>query len=46
MDSFWGGLSGRVLSKVSSDVCMGEGSQILSIRFGGAVGQGVVLGVV
>ena len=37
-----GGLSGRV----SSDVRMGEGSQIL-IRFGGgAVGQGVVLGVV
>ena len=29
------GLSGRVSSEVSSDVCMGEGSQIL-IRFGGA----------
>ena len=35
-----GGLSGRVLSKVSSDVCIGEGSQIM-ICFGGAVGQGV-----
>ena len=32
-------------SDVSSDGCMGEGSQIL-IRFGGPVGQGDVLGVV
>ena len=30
---------------MSSGVCMGEGSQIL-IRFGGAVGQGVVGSVV
>ena len=28
LDSFWGGLSGRVSSEVLSDVCMGEGSQI------------------
>ena len=37
--------SGRVSSEASFDVCIGEGSQIL-IRFGGAVGQGVVRGVV
>ena len=35
MDSFWGGLLGRVSSDVSSGVCMGEGSQIFWIRFGG-----------
>ena len=28
MDSFFGGLSGRVSSDVSSDVCMGEGSRL------------------
>ena len=33
------GLSGRVSSEVSSDVCMGEGSQIFWVRFG-SVGQG------
>ena len=41
-DSFWGGLSGRVSSEVSSDVqlvaCMGECAQIFWIRFGGATG--------
>ena len=37
--------SGRVSSEASFDVVIGEGSQIL-IRFGGAVGQGVVRGVV
>ena len=37
---FWGGCRAGC-RLVSSDVCMGEGSQIL-IRFGGAVGQGVV----
>ena len=37
-----GGLSGRVSSEVSFDMCTGEGSQV-SIRFGG---PGVVGGVV
>ena len=42
MDLVFWGLSGRVSSEVSSDVCSGEGSQIQ----GGAVRQGVVRGVV
>ena len=32
----FGGVSGRVLSEVSSDICMGEGLQIFWIRFGSA----------
>ena len=40
MQIFWIRFAGA-----SFDVCMGEGSQIL-IRFGGAVGQGVVRGVI
>ncbi len=37
---FGRGLSGRVSSEVSSDVCMGEGSQIIWIRFWGGCRAG------
>ena len=47
MDSFWGTLSGRVSSEVSSDVCLGEGSQIqgwLSGKVSSEVSSDVCMG--